>query len=238
LTHQAVKTLAQSTGTQVAAHLTCVGADRAETVGIAQSYAKAGIRNLVALRGDAPAGHTFTPHPDGFQSSIELIEGLRMVDDFNIFVGAYPETHPDAASGHADVAWLKAKLDAGATAAITQFFFEADTFLRFRDRCAASGITAPIIPGILPIQNWAGAKKFAAQCHAHIPDILHQGFNKAETRETQDLLATAHATEMCDDLLQEGVDHLHFYTLNSAHLTRDICRALGVEQKQTLANVA
>jgi methylenetetrahydrofolate reductase (NADPH) len=238
LTHQAVDALQTTQTANVAAHLTCVGASKAETLQIAQDYAKSGVRDIVALRGDAPKGKAFTAHPEGFQSSVDLIEGLRMVEDFNIYVGAYPETHPEAASGHADVACLKAKLDAGAMAAITQFFFEADTFFRFRDRCVAAGITAPIIPGILPVQSWNGVQKFAKSCGAHIPQVLQAGFSNAQRDGTHELLAQAHATELCDELIQGGVDHLHFYTLNSANLTRDVCHALGFTAQTALRDVA
>jgi len=238
LTHETVEALQGEANSKVAAHLTCVGATQAETLAIAERYARAGVTDIVALRGDAPKGEAFHPHPDGFASTPDLIDALKSVAEFNIHVGAYPETHPDAASAHADVAFLKRKLDAGASSAITQFFFEADTFLRFRDRCAAASITAPIIPGILPIQNWAGAQKFAQSCGAAIPDVLIQGFRHATDTATQRLLAIAHATELCDTLREEGVDHLHFYTLNSADLTRDICHALGFSQAQKLQKVA
>ncbi|HSF63135.1 MAG TPA: methylenetetrahydrofolate reductase, partial [Paracoccaceae bacterium] len=157
LTHEAVTTIGRNYGLKVAAHLTCVDATRAETMEIAAAYAAAGVTEIVALRGDAPKGAArFTPHPEGFASSVDLIEALADTGRFTIRVGAYPEPHPDAADTAADVAWLKRKIDAGATSAITQFFFEAETFLRFRDACAKAGITAPIIPGILPIENWDG----------------------------------------------------------------------------------
>ncbi len=155
LTHEAVTTIARNTGLKVAAHLTCVDATKAETLEIAAAYAAAGITDIVALRGDAPKGATrFTPHPEGFADSVELIEALAATGKFTLRVGAYPEPHPDAADTLQDVRWLKRKLDAGATAALTQFFFEPETFLRFRDLCAKEGITAPIIPGILPIDEF------------------------------------------------------------------------------------
>ena len=239
LTHEAVTTLHKATGLCVAAHLTCVDATKAETLEIARRYADAGVRNLVALRGDAPkTTQDFKQHPEGFDSSISLIEALVELDTFNIRVGAYPEKHPEAADHAADIAFLKRKFDAGATSAITQFFFEADTFFRFRDDCVKAGIDAPIIPGILPIENWAGTQRFAKQCGAHIPNVIHDAFENATRDGTTDLLATAIATELCDDLLQGGVDHLHFYTLNRPELTRDICHALGVTPKVQLQNVA
>ena len=239
LTHEAVLAIQATTDLPVAAHLTCVNATKSETRAIAKSYAAAGIRDIVALRGDAPAGQArFTPHPDGFESSVELIADLRALGDFNIRVGAYPEKHPDAEGIDADVAFLKRKVDAGATSAITQFFFEAETFLRFRDRCAKAGIHVPIIPGILPIENWPAAVRFAAKCGAHVPPVLHDAFARATDPATQHLLATSVATELCDELITNGVTDLHFYTLNKPLLTRDICRALGIASKVPLQNVA
>ena len=165
LTHEAVTTLTAQSGLRVAGHLTCVDASREETLKIANEYAAVGVKDIVALRGDAPKGSAgFAPKPNGFQNSIELISALSDTGNFNIRVGAYPEKHPEATSQAADIAYLKRKFDAGATGAITQFFFEADTYFRFRDACAAAGITAPIIPGILPIENWDGVQRFAAQC--------------------------------------------------------------------------
>ena len=239
LTHEAVQTLHQQTGLRVAGHLTCVDASRDETLQIANNYAKAGLRDIVALRGDAPKGQAkFTAHADGFQDSIELITGLADTGLFNIHVGAYPETHPEAENTAADIAFLKRKFDAGATGAITQFFFEADTFFRFRDSCADAGIIAPIVPGILPIENWTGVQKFAAHCGTAIPQVIHDAFTNATRDGTETLLATAIAAELCDDLICGGVDHLHFYTLNRAELTRDVCNALGFVPKRSLQNVA
>jgi methylenetetrahydrofolate reductase (NADPH) len=239
LTHEAVSTIHRSTGLNVAAHLTCVDATRAETLQIAQSYADAGVREIVALRGDAPKGSAnFEAHPEGFASSVELIAALAETGQFNIRVGAYPEKHPEAADQAADIAFLKRKIDAGATSAITQFFFEADTFFRFRDACVKAGIDAPIIPGILPIENWEGAKRFATRCGTHIPQVVHDAFTNATRDGTTDLLATALATELCDDLLRGGVENLHFYTLNRPELTRDVCHALGLAPKVRLQKVA
>jgi len=239
LTHEAVGTIHKTSGLNVAAHLTCVDATRAETLEIAEGYANAGVREIVALRGDAPKGaKKFTPHPEGFASSVELIAALADTGKFTIRVGAYPEKHPEAIDQAADIAFLKRKIDAGATSAITQFFFEADTFFRFRDACVKAGIDAPIIPGILPIENWAGTQRFAAQCGTHIPQLIHDAFTNATRDGTTDLLATALATELCDDLRIGGVDHFHFYTLNRPELTRDVCHALGVTPKVRLQNVA
>lgn len=239
LTHEAVGTIHKTSGLNVAAHLTCVDATKEETLEIAQNYADVGVKQIVALRGDAPKGRdTFTPHKDGFATSVELISALSDTGQFEIRVGAYPEKHPEAVDQASDIAFLKRKLDAGATSAITQFFFEADTFFRFRDACAKAGIDAPIIPGILPIENWAGTQRFANQCGTAIPQIICDAFQNATRDGTTDLLATALATELCDNLREGGVDHLHFYTLNRPELTRDVCHALGVTPKTRLQNVA
>ena len=239
LTHEAVGTIHKTSGLTVAAHLTCVEATREETLQIAQGYADVGVSEIVALRGDPPKGSNgFTAKADGFQSSIELIEALADTNKFRIRVGAYPEKHPESADAQADIDWLKRKIDAGADSAITQFFFEAETFFRFRDACVKAGIDAPIIPGILPIENWNGARKFAAACGTSIPTVVADAFENAAQQGGTDLLATALATELCDELLTGGVDHLHFYTLNKPELTRDVCHALGVTPKAKLENVA
>ena len=240
LTHESVTTIGREFGLNVAAHLTCVDATRAETLEIARRYAEAGVREIVALRGDPPKGAgRFTPHPEGFADSVELIEALKGASDFRLHVGAYPEPHPEAADPGADVRWLKRKFEAGADGAITQFFFEAETFLRFRDACEGAGIDgAKIIPGILPIQSWTGARKFAASCGTAIPAWLDDAFEKAERDGRSELLATALCTELCDDLLTEGVEKLHFYTLNRPGLTRDVCHALGVTASVALQEVA
>lgn len=239
LTHEAVTTIGKQFDLNVAAHLTCVDATREETLAIADSYAKAGVSEIVALRGDPPKGQGgFTAHPDGFANSIELIEALAATGNFNLRVGAYPEPHPEAADTLADVRWLKRKFEAGAHSAITQFFFEADTFLRFRDACVAEGIEGQIIPGIIPIENWSGIRKFALATGATVPAWLDDAFEKASRDGREDLLATALCTELCDTLMREGVEDLHFYTLNRPTLTRDVCHALGVQPQVALENVA
>lgn len=239
LTRDAVATLHKSSGLPVSAHLTCVDASRQETLDIADKFARAGVENIVALRGDPPQGQDrFVAHPDGFAHSVELIEALAETEMFSIRVGAYPDKHPEARDTHADVDWLKAKLDAGADEALTQFFFEAETFFRFRDACAKAGIDKPIVPGILPIENWKGARSFAQRCGAHIPGWVDQAFEKAIRDDREDLLATALCTELCSDLIEGGVDKLHFYTLNRPELTRDVCFALGITPKAELQNVA
>ena len=239
LTHEAVTAIQTTSALNVAAHLTCVDATKAETMQIADRYATSGVRDIVALRGDAPKeACNFAAHPDGFSSSVDLIGALSERGQFNIRVGAYPETHPEAASPAADIAYLKRKIDAGASSAITQFFFEADTFFRFRDACVKAGIDAPIIPGILPITSWQGTQRFAAQCGTSIPQVVRDAFDKVNDPETETMLATAVATELCDDLLIGGVDHLHFYTLNRPDLSRAVCKALGIQAKTQLQKVA
>ena len=239
LTHDAVKTIHANYGVAVAAHLTCVNATREETLAIADSYAEAGVTDIVALRGDPPKGAgKFTPHPEGFASSVELVEALAKTGKFHLRVGAYPDPHPEAENLDACVEFLKRKVDAGANSAITQFFFEADTFFRFRDACADAGITAPIIPGILPVNNWTRVRRFASACGAHIPAWVDEAYEKAIRDDRETLLSTALCTELCTDLIEGGVEDLHFYTLNTPELTRDICAALGVTPKQALAQVA
>ncbi|WP_027259367.1 methylenetetrahydrofolate reductase [Leisingera aquimarina] len=240
LTRDAVSTLHKSSGLNVAAHLTCVNASKAETLEIADQFAEAGVTEIVALRGDPPKGEgKFIPHPDGFANSVELIKGLALRGNFNIKVGAYPDRHPDAADQAADVEWLKRKLDAGADEALTQFFFEAETFFRFRDACEKAGIDgSKLTPGILPIENWKGARNFAKRCGTIIPDWVENAFAKALRDDREELLATALCTELCSDLLEGGVEKLHFYTLNRPELTRDVCFALGVTPKVALSNVA
>lgn len=239
LTHDAAHVLARTSGLPVAGHLTCVGASRAETLAVAKGYAEIGVTDIVALRGDPENGaDRFSAHPDGFADSCELIAALRDIGDFNIRVGAYPDAHPEAADTQANVAWLKRKFEAGADEALTQFFFDADSFLRFRDACAKAGIDNPVTPGILPIVNWASARKFAQRCGTPVPDWLDQAFETAIRDDRHDLLATALCTEMCSKLVDEGVETLHFYTLNRPDLTRNVCRALGVMPQIALSDVA
>ncbi len=239
LTHDAVATIGRNYGLNVAAHLTCVDATKAETLEIAEAYAAAGVTEIVALRGDAPKGASrFEAHPEGFASSVELVAALARTGKFKIRVGAYPEPHPDAADRFADVTWLKRKIDAGATSAITQFFFSADTFFRFRDACVKAGITAPIIPGILPITSWEGAKKFAARCGTQVPASLDEAFRLAARDGREELLALTQCTGLCARLIEGGVEDLHFYTLNRPHLTREVVRALGITPEVALEKVA
>ena len=239
LTHDAVGTIHRNYGLKVAAHLTCVEASKAETLEVAEAYHAAGVRQIVALRGDAPNGaDRFTPHPDGFANSVDLVAALAKTGKFEIAVGAYPEPHPDAADPTADVRWLKRKVDAGAAKAITQFFFDADTFFRFRDDCVAAGIHVPIIPGILPIQSWAGTKRFAARCGTTVPTRLDEAFATATRDGRAELLALTHCTALCDRLIEGGVEDLHFYTLNRPQMTREVVRALGITPQIALEKVA
>ncbi|MEK9643487.1 MAG: methylenetetrahydrofolate reductase [NAD(P)H] [Paracoccaceae bacterium] len=239
LTREAVAAIAASTDLCVAAHLTCVDATKEDTLSLAKSWADLGVKDIVALRGDPPKGtEGFAPHPEGFANSCEMIEALAASGDFNIRVGAYPHKHPEAASLKNDVDWLKRKIDAGASEAITQFFFEADDFFRFRDLCDKAGITAPITPGILPIENWAGTKAFAQRCGAQIPDWIDAAFQTALRDDRSDLLSVALSSELCSDLIDGGVENFHFYTLNKPELTRDICAAIGVTPQTVMQKVA
>lgn len=239
LTHEAVAAIGKNYGLRVAAHLTCVDATREETLEIAGAYAAAGVTDIVALRGDPPKGAgAFVPHPEGFKDTVELVEALAATGKFTIRVGAYPERHPEAAHLAADIDWLKRKVDAGASGAITQFFFEAETFLRFRDACAKAGITVPVTPGILPIQSWEGARRFALRCGAEVPERLDEAFTHAIRDGREELLALTHCTTLCDRLLAEGVEGLHFYTLNRPALTREVIRVLGLAPEPALEKVA
>ena len=228
LTHEAVTALASHYGLNVAAHLTCVDATRDETMQIVADYAAAGVHEIVALRGDAPQGQgRFAPHPRGFASSVELIAAIAARGDMTIRCGAYPEPHPESTGPDADVAWLARKVAAGASSAITQFFFQPETFFRFRDRCAQAGIAVPIIPGILPIQSWAGTRRFAQRCGASVPAGLDEAFARAGS-EGEAALALELCVKLCEALVADGVDRLHFYTLNKPDLVLRVCAALGI----------
>lgn len=229
-THNVVTRILRETSLTAAPHLTCVGAPRGEILDIARAYWDAGVRHIVALRGDAPAGAGgYTPHRDGFAYAVDLVRGLQAVGDFEISVAAYPEMHPEAPDAQFDLDNLKAKLDAGATRAITQFFFDTDVYLRFRDRCEAAGIRARIVPGILPITRFPHMLKFARRCGASVPDWLVQRFDGLDDdAETRRMIAASVAIEQVRRLQEHGVDEFHFYTLNRAELTYAICHALGV----------
>ena len=229
-THATVARIVAETSLTPAAHLTCVGATRAEVDEVARAYWAAGVRHIVALRGDPPAGvERYEAHPEGYAYAVDLVEGLARVAPFEISVAAYPESHPTALSADHDLDNLKRKIDAGATRAISQYFFDSETYLRFLDRCAASGIRVPIVPGILPVTNFAQVKKFSAMCGAGVPPWMGRLFEgldaDAETRRT---VAAVVAAEQVRLLQANGVDEFHFYTLNRPDLVYAIAHILGV----------
>jgi methylenetetrahydrofolate reductase (NADPH) len=229
-THNVVTRILRETSLTPAPHLTCVGAPRGEILDIARGYWDAGVRHIVALRGDAPAGQAqYTPHPDGFAYAVDLVKGLKSVGDFDISVAAYPEVHPGAPDPKFDLDNLRAKLDAGANRAITQFFFDTDKYLRFRDQCAAAGIAAQIVPGILPITRFPQMLRFAKRCGASVPEWLAHRFDGLDDDlETRRMIAASFAIEQVRRLQEHGVQEFHFYTLNRAELAFAICHALGV----------
>ena len=242
-THATVRRIRQETGLEPAAHLTCVAATRHAIDRIAQDYWDSGIRHIVALRGDPPGGigggETYLPQPGGYAFAAELVEGLRRVADFEISVAAYPETHPEAQSAGHDIDNLRRKLDAGANRAITQFFFDIDVFLRFRDRVAAAGIAVPIVPGILPVTNFAQLRRMASVCGASIPDWMAVHFDGLDDDpDTRRLVAASLAAEQCRRLHANGVHEFHFYTLNRADLIVAICHLLGVRAPRRAATPA
>lgn len=236
-THATVCRLLTETTLVPAAHLTCVGATRAEIDAIARRYWDAGVRHLVALRGDPPeSGGVYHAHADGYAYAADLVAGLKRVAPFDISVAAYPEGHPEAASLDADLDNLKRKIDAGASRAITQFFFDVDVFFRFLDRARAAGIAVPIIPGILPVSNVATVRRFAAMCGTTVPAWMNELFDGLDDDpDTRKLVAAAVATEQCRALHAGGVKHFHFYTLNRADLTFAICHVLGVRPRAVAA---
>jgi methylenetetrahydrofolate reductase (NADPH) len=229
-THSTVARIVRDTSLKPAAHLTCVDASRGEIDDVARAYWDAGIRHIVALRGDPPrAGEKFVARPDGYAGAAELVEGLKRIADFEISVSAYPERHPDATSDTADLDNLKRKLDAGATRGITQFFFEPSTYFRFNDAAAAAGITAELVPGILPVSNFAQLKRMAASCATSIPDWMGRLFDGLDDKPAaRQLVAATIAAEQCRRLYAGGVRQFHFYTLNRAELAYAICHLLGV----------
>ena len=229
-THAAVARIIKETRLTPAPHLTCVDASRGEIDEIARGYWDMGVRHLVALRGDAPKGAgSYVPHPDGYAYASDLVAGLRNIADFDISVAAYPEVHPEAEGADFDLDNLKRKLDAGASRAITQFFFDSDVFLRFRDRCGQAGIESAIVPGILPITRFPQMERFAEMCGTAIPDALRHRFDGLENdAETRQMIAASVAIEQVQYLESEGIEDFHFYTLNRSELTYAICHALGV----------
>ncbi len=231
-THATVARIAQQTKLIPAAHLTCVGATRGEVDDVARRYWDAGIRHIVALRGDPPPGSVYEPHPGGYHYAADLVAGLKKVADFEISVAAYPEVHPSAHSPVADLENLKRKLDAGATRAITQYFFDSATYLRFLDLCLAAGIKAPIVPGIMPVSNYAQAARFSAMCGASVPEWMGRLFEGTEDDpETRRMIGMVVAAEQVRLLQANGVDEFHFYTLNRADLTYAIAHVLGIRPR-------
>ena len=234
-THRTLTRMLKETQLQPAAHLTCVGASRAEVDEVLGAYWDSGVRHIVALRGDPPggAGTAYTPHPEGYANAVELTAGARALKDFEVSVAVYPERHPDSPDWAHEIDNFKRKLDAGAARGISQFFFEAETYLRFRDRLAAAGVAAPVIPGIMPVTNVAGQLKMAATCGASVPAWLTRICEGLDGEpETRMLVAAALSAELCARLNAEGVEDFHFYTLNRAELTLALCRMLGVKPRE------
>jgi len=243
-THAFVQRVLRETNLRVAPHLTCVGASRQEVLAIAADYWRQGIRDLVALRGDASAadlaaGGGYRPHPQGFGFASDLVGGLKQVANFEVSVAAYPEGHPESGGVDADLENLRRKVDAGASRAITQFFFETDAFLRYRDRCAAAGMQVSIVPGILPITRFPQMLRFAARCGTTVPEWLRNRFDGLDDDpETRRMIAANVAIEQVQRLRQHGVDEFHFYTLNRGELAYAICHALGLRPRVREARVA
>jgi methylenetetrahydrofolate reductase (NADPH) len=232
-THATLERILNETELTPAAHLTCVGASRHEVDEVARGYWDMGVRNIVALRGDPPEpGAKYQPHTDGYRDAAELVAGLKTVAPFDVSVAAYPEVHPDSSSRAFDLENLKRKIDAGADRAITQFFFSADCYLRFRDEAAAAGIDIEIVPGILPVSNVATTRRFAQTCGASIPEWLDELFEGLDDLPSaRQLIAATVAAELCGQLYAGGVRCFHFYTLNRAELSYAICHLLGVRAK-------
>jgi len=239
-THATVARISRETSIAAAAHLTCVEATREEIDAVAHEYWAAGVRHIVALRGDPPVvGTKYAPHPGGYENAAALVAGLRKLHPFEISVAAYPEAHPDAASKAADLDNLKRKLDAGASRAITQFFFEPETFFRFRDAAAAAGIDAEIVPGIMPVTNFAAIKRMSAMCGTEVPSWLGRLFEGLDDHPgARQLVAATIAAELCRKLYAGGLRHFHFYTLNRAELSYAIAHLLGARAKGLTQEVA
>jgi methylenetetrahydrofolate reductase (NADPH) len=230
-THATVKRILEETALVPAAHLTCVAATKQEIDAVVRLYHEVGVRHIVALRGDpmGGVGERYAPHPQGYVDSAELVSGIKRVGDIEVSVSAYPEKHPDSPSVQADIDMLKKKVDAGATRAMTQFFFDNDLYFRYLDRVRARGIEIPIVPGILPVQNFKQTKNFAERCGASVPSWLAQRFaGLDEDAATRKLIAAAVAAEQVFDLVDRGVTDFHFYTMNRADLVYAICHLLGL----------
>ena len=230
-THSTVARIVRETDLKPAAHLTCVGATRAEVDAVVEGYREAGVRHIVALRGDSPGGvdAPYEAHPDGYQRTEDLVAAIKRAGDFEVSVSAYPEKHPQSVNLFQDIETLKRKVDAGADRAITQFFFDNSVYLRFVDMCAAAGITIPIVPGIVPVQNFKQTANFARRAGASIPNWLAERFEGLENDPTtRRLVAAAVCAEQVIDLIDRGVGHLHFYTMNRADLVFAICHLIGL----------
>jgi methylenetetrahydrofolate reductase (NADPH) len=230
-THATVKRIIAETMLRPAAHLTCVAATRPEVDAVIEAYAQAGVRHIVALRGDpiGGVGRRFAPHPGGYRNAADLVGGIKRITDIEVSVSAYPEKHPDSTDVAADIDMLKAKVDAGASRAITQFFFENSLYFRYLDRVRQSGINIPVVPGILPVQNFTQTKNFAARTGASVPDWLAHRFDGLDNDPTtRKLIAAAVAAEQVLDLVDQGVTDFHFYTMNRAELVCAICHLLGL----------
>lgn len=226
-THEIVRKMAGETNLKPAAHLTCVAASREEVDSVADGYWNAGVRHVVALRGDMPGGGAYVPHPGGYRYACELVEGLRKLHAFEISVAAFPEKHPESKSFDADIDYLKQKIDAGATRAITQYFFDTAHFERYLERVRAAGITIPVVPGVIPIGNFATVKKFSNLCGTNVPAWLEEKFAGLEDKpEERNKIAVEVATRQCRELIALGCKQLHFYTLNRADLTKAVCKNL------------
>ncbi len=238
-THGTVKRIAQETSLTPAAHLTCVGASKGETDDVIRAYWDAGIRHIVALRGDMPElGAPYVPHPQGYQSTPDLIAGIRKIADFEVIVSAYPEKHPESLSLDADIDILKQKVDAGATRAISQFVFDTEKHARFLDAVRRAGVEVPLVPGIMPTTNFKGTKRMAGRCGASIPKWLDDYYIGLDDElETRKLIAAYVAAEQVNRLRAYGFDRFHFYTLNQADLTFAICNVLGVRRHVVPATV-
>lgn len=228
-THATIKRMLAETQLKPAAHLTCVGSSREAIDEVVRDYLRSGVRHIVALRGDMPEPGPFAQVPDGYESTPDLIRGIRKIWPFEISVSAYPERHPDSPSVEHDYALLRAKIDAGATRAITQFVYDTDVVLRFADRAYREGVRVPIVPGIMPATNFKGVVRMAKRCGASIPDSLARKFEGLDDDlETRKLIAATVAAEQVEKLRRHGFDSFHFYTLNQADLTFAICQLLGV----------
>ena len=230
-THKCVKHIVTKTDLKPAAHLTCVAASKSEVDEVIEDYAHAGVKHIVALRGDMPDMAAFSPHPDGYSGSVELVESLAKRGGFDITVSAYPEKHPESDNMQTDIDLLKAKIDAGATRAITQFVFDTEQYYRFRDLLADNQINIPVIPGIMPTTNFKGVLRMSEACGASVPEWMKNKFDGLdEDLESRRALAIEIAIDQCRDLINSGFENLHFYTLNQATVTKAVCNALSLEK--------